>query len=177
MNARLYAPSLVSAVLTAVAAAAEPRAPLDLARALEARMASGDGITLPDALVDVARHAGTIDLDEGAWPQAFLARRGETIAVAVSPTTGNYEFFDADGRVFWTLVPAVPTTENWVAPFRRASAAFPTCDADAPAMPTSFSGFARTFSIWPMSCANAGAARSAEAANAAVRCLFMVLSP
>ena len=89
---------------------------------LEKRMAAGDGATLPDAERELARFAGTIDLVRGNWPEAFFARAGETICVAVSPFTGCYEFFDESGEVFWTVVPVLPTTENWVAPFRHAEA-------------------------------------------------------
>ena len=43
-----------------VAAADGPSSPLDLARALERRMASGDGVTLPDADVEVDRADGLL---------------------------------------------------------------------------------------------------------------------
>ena len=87
---------------------------------LEGRMAAGDGVTLPDADAELARFAGMVDVAHGDWPDAFRSRAGETICVAVSPFTGNYEFFDETSEVFWTVVPAFPTTENWVAPFRHA---------------------------------------------------------
>ena len=87
---------------------------------LEKRIAAGDGITLPDAEREIAHFAGTVDLSRGDWPETFFAHEGETVCVAVSPFTGNYEFFDRLGEVFWTVVPAFPTTENWVAPFRHA---------------------------------------------------------
>lgn len=48
-------------------------------------MAAGDGVTLPDADAEIVRHAGTIDLSRGEWPEAFAARAGETVCVAVSP--------------------------------------------------------------------------------------------
>lgn len=96
--------------------------PFSLAARLEARIASGDGITLPDAELEIVRHAGTVDLARGEWPEAFRARAGETVCVAVSPFTGCYEFFDESGAVFWTVVPVSPTTDNWVAPFRHAEA-------------------------------------------------------
>ena len=96
-------------------------------------MAAGDGVTLPDADAEVARNAGTDDLATGDWPEAFLARTGETICVAVSPFTGCYEFFDESGECFFTLVPLLPTTENWIAPFRHAEeGTFPDDDLYAP---------------------------------------------
>ena len=83
--------------------------PLTMAATLEARMAAGDGVTLPDPATEIVRHAGTADLARGDWPAAFLARAGGTICVAVSPFTGNYEFFDESGERFFTLVPVLPT--------------------------------------------------------------------
>ena len=99
-----------------------PRSPLDLAAALERRIVSGEGLALPDPDVAVVLKAGSVDLGLGDWPEGFLSRAGETVAVAVSPESGNYEFSDETGEIFFTLVPAAPTTENWVAPFRRAAA-------------------------------------------------------
>ena len=100
-----------------------PDGPLDLARRLEARMAAGEGVMLPDADAALERPCGAIDPASGAWPDAFLDRLGQRIFVAVSPETGAYEFFDEAGDVFWTVTPVLPTTENWVAPFRRFTAA------------------------------------------------------
>ena len=79
---------------------------------LERRIAGGDGVTLPDADMEVVRTAGTIDLARGDWPEAFRVRAGETVFVAVSPFTGCYEFFDTRGDVFWTVVPVFPTTAS-----------------------------------------------------------------
>ncbi len=97
-----------------------PASPVAMCSLLESRIVSGDGATLPDANLELARFAGTVDLARGDWPGAFFARAGETVCVAVSPFTGCYEFFDESGSVFWTVMPVLPTTENWVAPFRRA---------------------------------------------------------
>ena len=69
-----------------------------MAAALERRIVSGDGVTLPDAERGIARVAGTADLAAGDWPDAFLVRAGETVCVAVSPFTGCYEFFDESGE-------------------------------------------------------------------------------
>ena len=113
---------LLALVVTvvAVSAFADAATPLAMCAALEARMAAGDGVTLPDADAEIVRHAGTVDLSRGEWPEVFLSRAGGTICVAVSPFTGCYEFFDESGECFYTLVPVLATTENWVAPFRHA---------------------------------------------------------
>ena len=108
-----------SLTIAAAEGASAPRIPHDAARALEIRIVGGDGIALPDPLLEVVRIAGTIDLDEGSWPRAFFDRRGEMIGIAVSHATGRYEFFDENGEVFWTIEPVLATTENWIAPFRR----------------------------------------------------------
>ncbi|MBR1836491.1 MAG: hypothetical protein IJ783_04320, partial [Kiritimatiellae bacterium] len=111
--------------LSAFAAAggppAAPDGPMAMAAALERMIVHGEGMILPDEDVAVALKAGTVALDEGDWPEPFWSRAGETVAVAVSPETGEYEFFDEAGEPFFSIVPAVPTTENWVAPFRRAT--------------------------------------------------------
>ena len=98
----------------------EPMTAMEIAARLEARAAAGEGVLLPDADAELVRHAGTIDLAKGDWPEAFLSHAGETICVAVSPFNGDYEFFDESGECFFTLVPVLTTTENWVAPFRHA---------------------------------------------------------
>ena len=118
MIRRLSVLSALAVFLVAFSARGE--APSELAAHLEERMAAGDGIMLPDANLELVRFAGTVDLARGDWPESFVARSGETICVAVSPLTGYYEFFDERGEVFWTVVPVLPTTENWVAPFRHA---------------------------------------------------------
>ena len=128
-------PALAAALLaaTAASASADAASPLAMCAQLEARMASGDGVTLPDADAEIVHFAGTVDLADGDWPDAFLARVGERVCVAVSPFTGCYEFFDEAGAVFWTVVPVLPTTENWVAPFRHAEPGpFPDDDLYAP---------------------------------------------
>ena len=110
-----------------------PSSPVSVAARLEARLASGDGVMLPDAERELLRFAGIVDLADGDWPAEFLARAGRTVRVAVSPFSGCYEFFDESGAVFWTVVPVLPTTDNWVAPFRHAEGgAFPDDDLYAP---------------------------------------------
>ena len=129
------AQSLVAffAIIEAVASAATVGSPFAMCSLLEARLAAGDGVTLPDADRELVRFAGTIDVSEDGWPAEFLARAGQTICVAVSPATGRYEFFDESGAAFWTVVPVLPTTDNWVAPFRHAEeGAFPDDDLYAP---------------------------------------------
>ena len=114
-------PALVLCCAAATATGAESAAsPFAMCSRLESRIAAGDGVTLPDADRELVRFAGTADLADGDWPGEFLARAGRTVCVAVSPHTGCYEFFDESGDVFWTVVPVLPTTDNWVAPFRHA---------------------------------------------------------
>ena len=126
MIRRLSALSAFAVFLVAFFAHGEAASPLEMCSRLEARMAAGDGVTLPEADRELARFAGSADLEHGDWPAAFAARAGETIRVAMSPLTGCYEFFDESGAVFWTVVPVLPTTENWVASFRHAEeGAFP----------------------------------------------------
>ena len=91
----------VFALLAAVTTArADATSPLAMCLRLEGRMAAGDGVTLPDADAELARFAGMVDVAHGDWPEAFRSRAGETICVAVSPFTGNYEFFDETSEVF-----------------------------------------------------------------------------
>ncbi|MBR1836892.1 MAG: hypothetical protein IJ783_06350, partial [Kiritimatiellae bacterium] len=108
---------------------AAPDSPLALAAALERTVVSGEGAVLPDPDIAVVLKAGSIDLSTGTWPAEFLSRSGETVSVSVSPETGCYEFSDSSGETFYTVVPAVPPTDNWDAPFRRAG------DAPAPVDP------------------------------------------
>ena len=123
----------ILALAAAPVAQGEVRSPLEMAAELEARTVAGDDVTLPDPATEIVRTAGAVDLARGDWPTAFLDRVGKTICVAVSPFTGNYEFFDETGDCFFTLVPAFPTTENWVAPFRHAEeGTFPDDDLYAP---------------------------------------------
>jgi hypothetical protein len=88
---RFLLPLLALTALAARAEAGTVESPLTMAATLEARMAAGDGVTLPDPATEIVRHAGTIDLARGDWPAAFRARAGETICVAVSPFTGHPE--------------------------------------------------------------------------------------
>jgi hypothetical protein len=130
---RILPPLVLCAAAGLAVAGGPPASPTEAAARLEARMAAGEGVLLPDADAELVRHAGTIDLAEGDWPEAFLSRAGGTICVAVSPLTGDYGFFDESGECFFTLVPVLPTTENWVAPFRRAEeGSFPDDDLYAP---------------------------------------------
>ena len=117
---RILSPLVLCAVAGLAVADAPPASPSEAAARLEARMAAGEGVLLPDADAELVRHAGTIDLAEGDWPAAFHAHAGETVCVAVSPTTGDYGFFDESGECFFALAPVLPTTDNWVAPFRHA---------------------------------------------------------
>ena len=69
-----------------------PTDPFEIATRLEARLASGDGVLMPDATREFVRFAGTVDLEIGDWPQEFRSRAGREICVSVSPVTGFYEF-------------------------------------------------------------------------------------
>ena len=122
MPNRLLPVSFAVLALPFAFARGEPLSPLGMCARLESRLVAGEGVLLPDADAEVVHVAGTVDLSEGDWPAAFAARAGGTVCVAVSPSTGCYEFFDESGEVFWTVVPVSPTTENWVAPFRHAEA-------------------------------------------------------
>ncbi|MBR1835660.1 MAG: hypothetical protein IJ783_00065, partial [Kiritimatiellae bacterium] len=140
-------PLAVSALFAALSAQAglpvppaAPDSPLALAAALERAIVSGEGIALPAADVSVVLKAGSVDLGLGDWPEEFLSRAGETVCVSVSPETGFYEFSDETGETFYTVVPAVPTTENWVAPFRRAG--------DVPASADSLYHSSRVVMLW-----------------------------
>ena len=121
--------------------------PMDLAAMLERRIVSGEGVALPDADVPVILDAGAVDISRGSWPDEFFAfatpvgadlraarpgsadfqsamegaASGRAAYLSISPDTGNYEFSDSSGTVFWNLAPASPIVGNWVAPFRRAS--------------------------------------------------------
>ena len=116
----LLGAALLAAASWAHAGDVSPDSPFGLASRLEARLATGDGVALPDAEREFVRFAGVVDLSDGDWPAEFLAKAGQTVCVAVSPVTGCYEFFDESGSVSWTVVPVLPTTDNWVAPFRHA---------------------------------------------------------
>ena len=98
-----------------------PASPRDLAAALERRIVSGEGVVLPDADVPIVLDVGTVDLSQGDWPEEFSSAAGNFAFVSISPDTGNYEFSDTSGAVFWTLCPVVPLVGNWVAPFRRST--------------------------------------------------------
>ena len=138
-------------------AGTSPLSPMEATLRLEARMVEGDGGTIPDPDQAVVRKAGTIDVSVGEWPDPFRDRVGHSVYLAVSQETGNYEFMDEDGTVFWTIVPVLATTENWVAPFRRFSDAASESDAfyspwrlwdiwnvvDSPVEPEEDSGYPR----------------------------------
>ena len=81
-------------------------------------MAEGAGARFLDGMADPARDGDSPVFVDETWPIAFQERIGESILVRVSPDTGCYEFEDADGVVFWTVVPVAPLTWNWISPFR-----------------------------------------------------------
>jgi len=67
---------------------------------------------------DPARDGDSFVFVDETWPRAFQTRIGDSVFLRVSPTTGCYDFEDADGSVFWTVVPYAPLTWNWISPFR-----------------------------------------------------------
>ena len=81
-------------------------------------MAEGAGARFLDGMADPARDGDSPVFVDETWPIAFQERIGESILVRVSPDTGCDEFEDADGVVFWTVVPVAPLTWNWISPFR-----------------------------------------------------------
>ena len=70
-----------------------PLSPMEAALRLEARMVEGDGGTIPDPDQAVVRNAGTIDVSVGEWPDPFRDRVGDSVYLAVSRETGNYDAF------------------------------------------------------------------------------------
>ena len=65
-----------------------------------------------------ARDGDSFVFVDDTWPSAFQTRVGDSVFLRVSPTTGCYDFEDANGTVFWTVVPYAPLTWNWISPFR-----------------------------------------------------------
>ena len=56
---------LLCATMVASASGSSPASPSGMASALEGRIVSGEGVTLPDAEREIARAAGTVDLAAG----------------------------------------------------------------------------------------------------------------
>ncbi len=101
----------------AFAAVRPPGSPEAMAAATERWMVEGAGARFPDGMAAPASEGDFVFVD-GTWPLPFRDRVGEAVSLRVSPETGCYEFADADGAVFWTVVPVAPLTWNWISPFR-----------------------------------------------------------
>ena len=62
---RFLASILLCATMVAAASGSSPALPSGMASALEGRIVSGEGVTLPDSEREIARAAGTVDLAAG----------------------------------------------------------------------------------------------------------------
>ena len=110
--------AIVLSMVSARASDVLPLSPSDMTSALERRVVSGEGVMYPGE-DSASRTNPQLALLDESWPDAFLARIGETVSVRVSTLTGCYEFSDEDGTVFWIEIPVAPLTWNWTAPFLR----------------------------------------------------------
>ncbi len=95
-----------------------PESPWEMAVATERWLVEGAGARFLPGMDDPARDGNTFVFVDESWPAAFQARVGDAVYLRISPTTGCYDFEDADGNVFWTIVPYAPLTWNWISPFR-----------------------------------------------------------
>ena len=134
--APLFASLLLASVLATAGSARtrEVLSPRDMALALEAEAASGAGALLPDPGLEVVLGPvrATIPPDGAGWPQDFLSALDLSpfdpdagawrVSTTFDPDTGNVEFRDASGALFWTECPDEPVSFNWIAPFRRPTA-------------------------------------------------------
>ena len=95
-----------------------PESPWQMAVATERWLVEGAGARFPGEMADPARDDDSLVFVDETWPREFQTRIGDSVFLRVSPTTGCYDFEDADGTVFWTVVPYAPLTWNWISPFR-----------------------------------------------------------
>ncbi len=89
-----------------------------MAISTERWLVEGAGARFLPGMDDPARDGDTFVFVDDSWPSAFQTRVGDSVFLRVSPTTGCYDFEDANGTVFWTIVPYAPLTWNWISPFR-----------------------------------------------------------
>ena len=94
-----------------------PESPWEMAVATERWLVDGAGARFLPGMEDPARDGDSFVFVDETWPRAFQSRIGDPVFLRVSPTTGCYDFEDADGIVFWTVVPYAPLTWNWISPF------------------------------------------------------------
>ena len=95
-----------------------PSSPWEMAVETERWLVDGAGARFLPGMEDPARDGDSFVFVDETWPRAFQARIGDPVFLRVSSTTGCYDFEDADGSVFWTVVPYAPLTWNWISPFR-----------------------------------------------------------
>lgn len=95
-----------------------PSSPWEMAVETERWLVDGAGARFLPGMEDPARDGDSFVFVDETWPRAFQARIGDPVFLRVSSTTGCYDFEDADGSVFWTVVPYAPLTWDWISPFR-----------------------------------------------------------
>ena len=82
-----------------------PSSPWEMAVEMERWLVDGAGARFLPGMEDPARDGDSFVFVDETWPRAFQARIGDPVFLRVSSTTGCYDFEDADGSVFWTVVP------------------------------------------------------------------------
>ena len=92
--------------------------PWEMAVSTERWLVEGAGARFLPGMDVPARDGDSFVFVDDTWPSAFQTRVGDSVFLRVSPTTGCYDFEDANGTVFWTVVPYAPLTWNWISPFR-----------------------------------------------------------
>lgn len=88
-----------------------------MAEESERWLVEGAGARFLPGMDDPARDGNSFVFVYETWPLAFRLRVGHSVFLRVSPTTGCYDFEDADGTVFWTIVPSAPLKWDWISPF------------------------------------------------------------
>lgn len=89
-----------------------PSSPWEMAVETERWLVDGAGARFLPGMEDPARDGDSFVFVDETWPRAFQARIGDPVFLRVSSTTGCYDFEDADGSVFWTVVPYAPLTAS-----------------------------------------------------------------
>lgn len=94
-----------------------PSSPWEMAVATENWLIEGAGARFLPGMDAPAREGDSFVFVDESWPTAFQARVGESVYLSISQTTGCYEFIDADGMLFWMVVPDTQLTQDWITPF------------------------------------------------------------
>lgn len=94
-----------------------PESPWEMAVEMEKWLMEGAGARFLPGMEDPARDGDAFVFVDETWPTTFQSRIGESVFLRISPDTGYYEFEDAEGTIFWTIIPYAPLTENWISPF------------------------------------------------------------